>query len=121
MQRVFDGKVTITDESFLLDCRKSRSPQMKNLRAFLEKTRRNYLQQTTVRYPRLCEPVASRLLPDLRRKVEEPFIETETLVNEIEKRECPGQKREVLEKVVDFLDEIGEVRCHKTFFSFKRK
>jgi hypothetical protein len=53
--------------------------------------------------------VTSRLLPDLRRKVEEPFIETETLVNEIEKRECPGQTTEVLDKVVDFLDETGEV------------
>jgi death-associated protein kinase len=45
MQRRFDGKVTITDESFLLDCRKSRSPEMKNLRVFLEKTRKEYLQQ----------------------------------------------------------------------------
>ena len=37
-------------------------------------------------------------------------METEELVSAIEKEgECPGQHREVINKVVDFLDESGEV------------
>jgi hypothetical protein len=36
-------------------------------------------------------------------------METEELVDVIEKEECPGQEREVVDKVVDFLDETGEI------------
>ena len=36
-------------------------------------------------------------------------MKTEELVSVIEKEECPGQDMEVINKVVDFLDETGEV------------
>jgi hypothetical protein len=38
-------------------------------------------------------------------------METATLITEIESNECPGQDEDVLDKVVDFLDDTGEVRC----------
>ena len=44
-------------------------------------------------------------------------METEELVSVIEKEECPGQDRKVIDKVVDFLDETGEVSytgCYST-------
>ena len=44
-------------------------------------------------------------------------METEKLVSVIEKEECPGQDRKVIDKVVDFLDETGEVSyagCYST-------
>jgi death-associated protein kinase len=109
MQRLFHGKVSIADDSFLLDCRKSRSPEMMKLRGFLAKTRKEYLEKTDVRYPRFYEPVTSRLLPDLRRKAEEAFMTTGTLITEI--KEYLGYHSKVLDKVVDFLDDTGEVRC----------
>ena len=65
--------------------------------------------QSGIRYPRLCEPVTRRLLPALRKKQQDPFIEEEELVSTIEREECPGQHKEVIHKVVDFLDESGEV------------
>ena len=55
------------------------------------------------------------LLPVLREKQEEPFMDTEKLVSEIElsvidkEEEHCGKYREVCSKVVDFLDETGEV------------
>ena len=52
----------------------------------------------------------SKLLPSLRKKQEDPFMETATLMERIEQEACPGQEKEVLEKVVGFLDESGEVR-----------
>ena len=76
-----------------------------------------YLFYSRVRYPRLCEPVTDNLLPALREKQEEPFMETEELVSVIEKEECPGQDRKVIDKVADFLDETGEVSytgCYST-------
>jgi hypothetical protein len=36
-------------------------------------------------------------------------METEELVDIIEKKVCPGQEKEVVDKVVDFLDEAGEI------------
>jgi hypothetical protein len=63
----------------------------------------------------MCEPVTSNVLPALREKQEEPFMETEELVREIEmsviedEEESPGQYREVINEVVNFLDETGEV------------
>ena len=36
-------------------------------------------------------------------------MQTKELVSVIEEEECPGQDREVINKVVDFLDETGEV------------
>ena len=36
-------------------------------------------------------------------------METEEFVSVIEKEECPGQDWKVISKVVDFLDETGEV------------
>ena len=36
-------------------------------------------------------------------------METKEFLNVIEKEECPGQDSEVINKVVDFLDETGEV------------
>ena len=65
--------------------------------------------QSGILYPRLCEPVTRRLLPALRKKQQDPFIEEEELVSTIEREECPGQDKEVIHKVVDFLDESGEV------------
>ena len=52
----------------------------------------------------------SKLLPSLRKKQEDPFMEKATLLETIEQETCPGQEREVVEKVVDFLDKEGEVR-----------
>ena len=56
----------------------------------------------------------SKLLPSLRKKQEDPFMETATLMEKIEQEACPGQEKKVVEKVVEkvvgFLDESGEVR-----------
>ena len=66
--------------------------------------------QSAPLYPRLCQPVVSKLLPSLREKQEDPFMETATLMEKIEQEACPGQEKNVVEKVVGFLDESGEVR-----------
>jgi GTPase SAR1 family protein len=108
MRDLFKGKIKIREECFLLDCRKSWSQGMQQLRQLLKQVRTEYLQ-SGFRYPRLCEPVTANLLPALRQKKEEPFMETEELVDVIEKEECPGQERKVVDKVVDFLDETGEI------------
>ena len=65
--------------------------------------------QSAPLYPRLCQPVVSKLLPSLRKKQEDPFMEKATLMERIEQEACPGQEK-VVEKVVDFLDDSGEVR-----------
>ena len=36
-------------------------------------------------------------------------METEELVSVIKREKCPGLEKEVINKVVDFLDESGEV------------
>ena len=66
--------------------------------------------QSAPLYPRLCQPVVSKLLPSLRKKLEDPFMELATLMERIEQEACPGQDKEVVVKVVDFLDHSGEVR-----------
>ena len=59
--------------------------------------------------------MTSSLLPALRDKQEEPFMDTEELVSEIglsvidKEDEHPGQYKEVISKVVEFLDATGEV------------
>ena len=68
-----------------------------------------YVQSAPL-YPRLCQPVVSKLLPSLRKKQEDPFMEKATLMERIEQEACPGQEKKVVEKVVDFLDDSGEVR-----------
>jgi hypothetical protein len=45
MQHLFHGEIIMTDESFLLDCRKNGSPEMKRLRDFLKRKRMEYLQR----------------------------------------------------------------------------
>ena len=69
-----------------------------------------FMFQSAPRYPRLCHPVVSKLLPSLRKKQEDPFMEKATLMERIEQKTCPGQEKKVVEKVVDFLDDSGEVR-----------
>ena len=69
-----------------------------------------FMLQSAPLYSRLCQPVESKLLRSLRNKQEYPFIETATLMERIEKEACPGQEKKVVEKVVGFLDESGEVR-----------
>ena len=66
--------------------------------------------QSAPLYPRLCQPVVSKLLPSLRKKQEDPFMETATLKKKIEQEACPGQEKKVVEEVVSFLDYSGEVR-----------
>ena len=44
MRDVFKGKITISEVSFLLDCRKSWSPGMKQLRGFLKQVRDEYME-----------------------------------------------------------------------------
>ena len=48
MHDVFDGKITIREECFLLDCRKSWSQGMKQLRAFLKQVRDEYMQVSSL-------------------------------------------------------------------------
>jgi hypothetical protein len=57
--------------------------------------------------------VISRLLPSLRRKEEDPFMEKKALVLKIQLKKCPELDSAVLDKVVEFLDETGEVRYFK--------
>ena len=45
---VFKGKINILEEYFLLDCRKSWSPEMKKLRRFLKQVRDQFMQVTYV-------------------------------------------------------------------------
>ena len=44
LRNVFKGKINISEDSFLLDCRKSWSPQMKKLREFLKQARDQFMQ-----------------------------------------------------------------------------
>ena len=44
LRDVFKGKITIREECFLLDCRKSWSRGMKQLRGLLKQVRRQYMQ-----------------------------------------------------------------------------
>ena len=44
MRDLFDGKITIREEVFLLDCRKSWCQGMKQLRGFLKQVRDEYMQ-----------------------------------------------------------------------------
>ena len=66
--------------------------------------------QSAPLYPRLCQPVVSKMLPLLRKKQEDPFMEKATLMERIDQEACPGQGKKFVEKVVDFLDDSGEVR-----------
>ena len=68
--------------------------------------------QSAPLYPRLCQTVVSKLLPSLRKKQGKSgsFMEKATLMERIEQEACPGQEKKVVEKVVDFLDDSGEVR-----------
>ena len=52
----------------------------------------------------------SKLLPSLRKRQEDPFMGKATLMERIEQEACPGQEKKVIEKVVGFLDDSGEVR-----------
>ncbi|XP_062519393.1 uncharacterized protein LOC134194477 isoform X3 [Corticium candelabrum] len=108
MRELFEGKINILEVCFVLDCRKSRSPEMKQLKKVLCDVKQQ-LQQSAPLYPRLCEPVVSKLLPSLRKKEEDPFMEKATLMERIEQEACPGQEKKVVEKVVDFLDDSGEI------------
>ncbi|XP_062499994.1 uncharacterized protein LOC134177236 isoform X2 [Corticium candelabrum] len=108
MRELFKGKINIIEVCFVLDCRRSRSPEMKQLKKVLCDVKQQ-LQQSAPLYPRLCQPVVSKLLPSLRKKQEDPFMEKATLMERIEQEACPGQKKKVVEKVVDFLDDSGEI------------
>ncbi|XP_062500187.1 death-associated protein kinase 1-like [Corticium candelabrum] len=108
MRELFKGKINIIEVCFVLDCRRSRSPEMKQLKKVLCDVKQQ-LQQSAPLYPRLCQPVVSKLLPSLRKKQEDPFMEKATLMERIEQEACPGQEKKVVEKVVDFLDDSGEI------------
>ncbi|XP_062499640.1 uncharacterized protein LOC134176960 isoform X2 [Corticium candelabrum] len=108
MRELFKGKINIIEVCFVLDCRRSRSPEMKQLKKVLCDVKQQ-LQQSAPLYPRLCQPVVSKLLPSLRKKEEDPFMEKATLMERIEQEACPGQEKKVVEKVVDFLDDSGEI------------
>jgi hypothetical protein len=107
---MFHGQIVICEQSFLLDCRKSQSTEMKQLRWCLGEVKQQ-LDAAGVKYPRLCEPVVSRLLPALRRQQTKPFMEIREMVKTIEEMECPLQKVDVTERVISFLNETGEVAC----------
>ncbi|XP_062500206.1 uncharacterized protein LOC134177442 [Corticium candelabrum] len=108
MRELFKGKINIIEVCFVLDCRRSRSAEMKQLKKVLCDVKQQ-LQQSAPLYPRLCQPVVSKLLPSLRKKQEDPFMEKATLMEMIEQEACPGQEKKVVEKVVDFLDDSGEI------------
>ncbi|XP_062508328.1 uncharacterized protein LOC134184604 [Corticium candelabrum] len=105
---LFKGKINIIQECLVIDCRQSKSPEMKQLKKLLRGIKQQ-LEESAPLYPRLCQPVVSKLLPSLRKKQEDPFMETATLMERIEQEACPGQEKEVVEKVVGFLDESGEI------------
>ena len=52
MRDVFKGKIKIREECFLLDCRKSWSRGMKQLRGFLKQVRKEYMEVSSL--PSLC-------------------------------------------------------------------
>ncbi|XP_062499311.1 uncharacterized protein LOC134176668 isoform X6 [Corticium candelabrum] len=108
MRELFKGKINIIEDCFVLDCRKSRSREMKQLKKVLCDVKQQF-QLSAPLYPRLCQPVVSKLLPSLRNKQEDPFMEKATLMERIEQEACPGQEKKVVEKVVDFLDDSGEI------------
>ncbi|XP_062505696.1 uncharacterized protein LOC134182316 isoform X2 [Corticium candelabrum] len=108
MRELFEGKINIIEVCFVLDCRRSRTPEMKQLKKVLCDVKQQ-LQQSAPLYPRLCKPVVFNLLPSLRKKEEDPFMEKATLMERIEQEACPGQEKKVVEKVVDFLDDSGEI------------
>ncbi|XP_062508712.1 death-associated protein kinase 1-like isoform X2 [Corticium candelabrum] len=105
---LFKGLINIIQECLVIDCRQSKSPEMKQLKKLLRGFKQQ-LEESAPLYPRLCQPVVSKLLPSLRKKQEDQFMETETLMKMIEQEACPGQEKEVVEKVVDFLDQSGEI------------
>ena len=51
---VFKGKITIREECFLLDCRKSWSPGMKQLRGLLKQVRDEYMQVSCLSPSHAC-------------------------------------------------------------------
>ncbi|XP_062505761.1 death-associated protein kinase 1-like isoform X2 [Corticium candelabrum] len=108
IRELFKGKINIIQECLVIDCRRSKSPEMKQLKKLLSGIKQQ-LEESAPLYPRLCQPVVSKLLPSLRKKQEDPFMETATLMKMIEQEACPGQEKEVVEKVVDFLDHSGEI------------
>ncbi|XP_062505439.1 death-associated protein kinase 1-like isoform X3 [Corticium candelabrum] len=108
MRELFKGKINIIEVCFVLDCRRSRSPEMKQLKKVLCDVKQQ-LQQSAPLYPRLCKPVVSKLLPSLRKKEKDPFMKKATLMERIEQEACPGQEKKVVQKVVDFLDDSGEI------------
>ncbi|XP_062510110.1 uncharacterized protein LOC134186192 isoform X3 [Corticium candelabrum] len=105
---LFKGMINIVQHCLVLDCRKCSSPEMRKLKRLLHDMKQQ-LKQSAPLYPRLCQPVVSKLLPSLRKKQKDPFMETATLMERIEQEACPGQEKKVVEKVVGFLDESGEI------------
>ncbi|XP_062499437.1 death-associated protein kinase 1-like isoform X2 [Corticium candelabrum] len=108
IRELFEGKINIVEYCIVLDCRKSSSSEMKQLKTFLCDVKQKF-QQSAPLYPRLCQPVMSQLLPSLRKKQEDPFTEKATLMEMIEQKACPGQEKKIVEKVVDFLNDSGEI------------
>ena len=128
---LFKGKINIIQDCLVLDCRKSSSLEMRKLKEFLRDMKQKFQQviiikptfiesiclliqismfQSTPLYPCLCEPVMSKLLPALRKKHEDPFMEKAALMERIEQEACPGQDTTVVAKVVEFLNDSGAVR-----------
>ncbi|XP_062518730.1 uncharacterized protein LOC134193894 [Corticium candelabrum] len=108
IRELFKGKINIIQECLVIDCRQSKPPEMNQLTKLLRGIKQQ-LEESAPLYPRLCQPVESKLLRSLRNKQEYPFIETATLMERIEQEACPGQEKKVVEKVVGFLDESGEI------------
>ncbi|XP_062506502.1 death-associated protein kinase 1-like isoform X3 [Corticium candelabrum] len=108
IRELFKGMINIIQECLVIDCRRSSSPEMEQLRKLLRGVKQQ-LEESAPLYPRLCQPVVSKLLPSLRKKQKDPFMEKATLMEKIEQEACPGQEKKVVEKVVGFLDHSGEI------------
>jgi hypothetical protein len=109
LRATFTGELNIEERFFLLDCRKSQSPGMVELRKFLGSLKIQKLQIAR-KYPRLVQPVLKKLLPRLRKDPSSKMLKKTELTGLVKSdKAMPRVSDDTVEDTVDFLHASGEV------------
>jgi ankyrin repeat protein/GTPase SAR1 family protein len=114
LKGMFKSVLNIQERYFILDCRKSQSPEMVKFREFLGELKEQKLE-TVRKYPRLVEPVIESLLPRLSENPSTKLIEkahfTSFVKAELEFTGLTGSQLvdDTVEETIAFLHKSGEV------------
>jgi hypothetical protein len=84
LRGMFKSVLSIQERFFILDCRKSQSPEMVEFRVFMGELKEQKLE-TVKKYPSLVEPVIKVLLPQLKEKPSTKLIEKDHFTSLVKK------------------------------------